>query len=253
MQEVLADLEAVEQGLTPTAVTDEVRRNTTKNSVTAAGTGGYGRSTASNNSALTMDVGDIALPKKNTGLIIGGVGALGIALAAVLWLTGGSADKQSVTAEPQKPTTEVPVAQPTPELGPPPKAEEAPPKVDEPKSEPPPLPVVQVALSSKPDAVEVFSAGALIGHTPLTMPRPKAGEPAVELILRADGYKDLALRITEFSQDKLSVELDKERRRGGAAPARPNEPEKPQRTPDSQPENPQRRPRPQTEVLDPWG
>jgi serine/threonine-protein kinase len=254
MQEVLADLEAVEQGLTPTAVADEVRRNTTKGGTNAAATGGYRRSEAGNTSALTMDVGEVALPKKNTGLIIAGVGVLGIVLALVLWLTGGSDNKQNVTPEPQKPTTEAPVAQPTPEPTPPPKAEEPPAKVEEPKPEPAAEPVVQVALSSKPDAVEVFSSGALIGHTPLTLPRPKAGEPAMELVLRADGYKDVALRITQFSQEKLSVELDKERRRGnGATPARPNEPSNPQKTPDSQPENPQRRPRPQTEVLDPWG
>jgi eukaryotic-like serine/threonine-protein kinase len=250
MQEVLADLEAVEQGLTPTAVADEVRRNTQKG-VTAAGTGAYGRNEAGGTSALTMDVGDIALPKKNTGLIIGGVGALGIALALVLWLTSGSDDKQNVTPEPQKPATEAPVATPTPTPEPP-KAEEPPAKVEEPEPVPQP-PVVQVALSAKPETVEVFSAGALIGHTPLTLPRPKAGEPALELILRADGYKDLALRITQFSQEKLAVELDKERKRGGATtPARPHEPANPQK-PDQQPDNPQRRPRPQTEVLDPWG
>jgi serine/threonine-protein kinase len=248
MQEVLSDLEAVEQGLTPSAVADEVRRNTAKSNAHAANTGRE----VGTNSALTMDVGEVALPKKNTGLIIGGVGVLGIILAAVLWFTGGSDAKQNVAPEPQQPATQVPAADPAPA----PKAEETPPpKVEEPKPEPqavPEPPIVQVALTAKPETVEVFSSGALIGHTPLTMPRPKAGEPPLELILRADGYKDLALRITQFSQEKLSVQLDKERKRGGSQPARQNEPANPGKTPDQQPDQ-QRRPRPQTEVLDPWG
>jgi serine/threonine protein kinase len=247
MQEVLSDLEAVEQGLTPTAVADEVRRNTAKNAVSAAGTGAFGRSETGNTSALTMDVGDVSIPKKNTGLIVGGLGVVGVVLALVLWLSSGSDEKQQVTPELGTPAATAPVAEPTPE---PVKAEEPPAKVDEPPPEPPALPVVQVALTTKPETVEVFSSGALIGHTPLTVPRPKAGEPALELTLRADGYKDLALRITQFSQEKLSIELDKERRRNGSTPPRPSEPANPPRQPDNQPE---RRPRPQTEVLDPWG
>ena len=197
-----------------------------------------------------MDVGDIALPKRNTGLIVTGLGLLGLLLAAVLWFTSGSPEKPSVTPEPAAAGMPEPARPTTPE--PAPKAEEpVPPPVPEPPALPSVEPEVQVALSAKPQVVEVFSAGALIGHTPLTLPRPKAGEPAVELILRADGYKDLALRITQFSQEKLYVELDKERRRGGT-PARPSEPAGPKKTPDA-PDNSQRKPRPPTEVLDPWG
>jgi tRNA A-37 threonylcarbamoyl transferase component Bud32 len=252
MQEVLADLEAVEQGLTPTAVADEVRRNT-KSAIGAAGTG---RHDFGGTSALTMDVGDVALPKKNnTGLIIGGVGVLGLILAAVLAFSGGD-DKPAVTPEPgqQQPAAQGPT-QPAAETKPEPtvdKGEDKPAENKVPEPPPPPTPQVQVALTTKPANVDVFSDGALIGHSPLSIPRPREGEKAVEIVLRADGYKDLTLRITQFSQEKLSVELDKDRRRnnGSAAPGRPDAP--PATRPSEQPED-KKKPRPPTEVLDPWG
>lgn len=241
MQEVLADLEAVEQGLTPTAVMDEVRRATSRG-VSAAGTGRYD---SGNTSALTMDVGEVSLPKKNTGLIIGGLGVVGLIVAALIAFSGGG-DKPAVTPEPTTPAAQAP-AQPAPEPQPEAKPEEKPAEV---VPEPPPAPAVQVALSSKPSS-EVFSQGVLIGHTPLTLPRPKEGEPALELVLRADGYKELSLRITQFSQTALAVELDKERRRNGASPAKPEQPAQEQPKPADN--NDRRRPRQSTEVLDPWG
>jgi serine/threonine-protein kinase len=252
MQEVLADLEAVEQGLTPTAVADEVRRNT-RNAMGAAGTG---RHDVGNNSALTMDVGDVVLPKKNTGLIVGGVGVLGLIVAAVIAFSGGGDDKPSVTPEPGQPAVTASAGNTTPEPKPEAvqKAEEKP---TEKVPEPPPLPVpvVQVALTSKPESVDVYSDGALIGRTPLTVPRPKEGEKALEIVLRADGYKDLALRITQFSQEKLAVELDKDRRRNNNNNAAPNRPEAPAPARPAEPaeDNNRRKPRPPTEVLDPWG
>jgi tRNA A-37 threonylcarbamoyl transferase component Bud32 len=250
MQEVLADLEAVEQGLTPTAVADEVRRNT-KGAVGASGTGRYD---TGNSSALTMDVGDIALPKKNiTGLVIGGVGVLGLIAAAVIFFSGGD-DKGEVKPEPGTPAVTQPAAanpEPKPEVAEDKAAEN---KVPEPPPPPPPPPPpVQVALKTKPESVDVYADGALIGHTPLTLPRPGEGQKPLEIVLRADGYKDLPLRITQYTQEKLSVELDKEkeRRRGsGASPSRP-EPSTPARPEPA--DNNNRKPRPPTEVLDPWG
>jgi serine/threonine-protein kinase len=256
MQEVLSDLEAVEQGLTPTAVADEVRRNT-RGAINAANTG---RHDPGSNSAFTMDVGEVALPKKNTGLIVAGLGVLGLIAAAVFFFAGGGDDKAAVTPEPGQPVVQGSAANPTPD----PKPEVAEKPEDKPAEnkvpEPPPLPVpvpvpvVQVALSSKPGSVEVYSDGALIGHTPLSIPRPKEGEKALEIVLRADGYKDLPLRITQFSQEKLAVELDKDRRRNGnnAAPSRP-EPAAPARPAEPAEDNNRRKPRPPTEVLDPWG
>jgi eukaryotic-like serine/threonine-protein kinase len=251
MQEVLADLEAVEQGLTPNAVADGVRRATMGSGGSASGA----RSDTSNSrAAITMDVGEVALPKKNTGLIVG--------IAVVLALVAGigtfafsGGDETAVKPEPapsgeQTPTPTQPAApDPTPPAPataePEPKAEAEPPAVPEP-------PQVQVAITSKPDAAEVYNAGALIGHTPLEVPRPKAGEPAVELTLKADGYKDLPLRITQFSQQKLSIELDKERRKpGNVAPVRPAEPAKPKTEPEET--KPKTKPHTSTEVLDPWG
>jgi hypothetical protein len=97
----------------------------------------------------------------------------------------------------------------------------------------------------------VYADGRLIGRTPLSLPRPAEGQ-TLEIVLKADGYKDLALRITPYTQETLALELDKEkeRRRGGsgASPGRP-EPSTPARP---EPDN-NRKPRPPTEVLDPWG
>jgi serine/threonine-protein kinase len=247
MQEVLADLELVEQGLTPSAVVDEVRRAT----MGSAGAGSSARSESKNSkAAMTMDVGDVQLPKKNTGLIVGVFAALALALGIGVYAFSGG-EEPTVKPEP----TPAPAASSAPAATePPPAAAEPTPKGGEPDSvpQPPPPPAVHVAINTKPDSVDVYNDGALIGHTPLEVPRPKGGEPALELTLRADGYRDLPLRITQFTQQKLSVELDKERRKpGSVAPPRPAEAPKP---PKAEPEDkPKTKPRPSTEVLDPWG
>jgi hypothetical protein len=245
MQEVLADLELVEQGLTPGAVVEGVRRATM---------GGAGGSSArselsSSKAAITMDVGDVRLPKKNTGLIIGVAAALALALGVGVFALSGGEDT-TVKPEPAAPVQQQPAAG-QPATAEPAQAEPAEPS-PKPDAVPPPPepPAVQVAISSKPDSVDVYSDGALIGHTPFEVQRPKAGEPAVELTLKADGYKDLPLRITQFSQQKLSVELDKERRKPGAVAPAPAQTPKPKPEPE---ETPKTKPRPSTEVLDPWG
>ncbi|HEX5659400.1 MAG TPA: serine/threonine-protein kinase, partial [Polyangiales bacterium] len=77
MQEVLADLELVEQGLTPQAVVEEVKRATARTEAALA-------PRASTGGNFTMDVGSFELPKsKNTGLIIGA------AIVALLVVGGG--------------------------------------------------------------------------------------------------------------------------------------------------------------------
>jgi tRNA A-37 threonylcarbamoyl transferase component Bud32 len=249
MQDVLADLEAVEQGLTPTAVTDGVRRATMGGGANA---GGARSDTTNSKAGITMDVGDIALPKKNTGLIIGIAAGLALLLGiGAFALSGG--EETAVKPEPAAPASgqPTPTTQPAPVDPTPPAAVEPEPKAA-PEPQVPEPPQVQVAINSKPDAVEVYNDGALIGHTPLEVPRPKAGEPALELTLKADGFKDLPLRITQFSQQKLSIELDKERRKpGSVAPARPVEPVKPKTEPEEP--KPKTKPRTSTEVLDPWG
>ena len=193
-----------------------------------------------------MDVGDIALPKKNTGLIIGGaLAALIVVVGLILAFSGDDGDKKVVTPEPPAPTPTAPAAT-VPEPAP-----VEPSKQPETKLAPVAEANVQVTVKSKPDSVEVYSDGAMIGHTPIDLPRPRRGEPALKLTLKADGYKELALSISQYSQPNLTVELDKERRKSnGSTTTKPVEPTKPPEE-DKKPTKP--KPRTSTEVLDPWG
>jgi serine/threonine protein kinase len=239
MQEVLADLELVEQGLTPGAVLDGVKR-ATASGLRPDNTGSM------STSHITMDVGDVALPKKNTGLLIGGGLALvAVVLGLILAFSGGGDDDKVVKPEPSVPQPTAPAAvtpDPVPE----------PVKPPETKPEPPVEANVQVTIKSKPEQVEVFSDGSLIGHTPLDLPRPKRGEAPLKLTLKADGYKELALSISQYSQPNLTVELDKERRKsGGSTTTKPAEPAPKPPEEDKKPNKP--KPRTSTEVLDPWG
>ncbi|MET0285130.1 MAG: protein kinase, partial [Polyangiales bacterium] len=254
MQEVLADLELVEQGLTPSAVVDEVKRATARTEVAVA-------QRASTGGNFTMDVGSFELPKsKNTGLFIG-------AAIVALLVVGGGIYAFSGGSEPE------PSAQVTPEPSPP---VVAPPPTPSPEPTPEPVPTgaatpeptpaaaeeaVQVKITSKPEGAEVFNDGALLGHTPFELERPKRGEPGLDLTLKLSGYKDQPVRVTAYTQEKLSVELDKKRGSSSSSASTPTPaPTKPAVTPAPTPapatkpaEEPRRqRARPSTEVLDPW-
>jgi predicted Ser/Thr protein kinase len=249
MQEVLADLELVEQGLTPTAVVEEVRRATARTEAAMAP-----RSTQGG--GITMDVGSFELPKsKNTGLFIAA------AIVALLVVGGGIFAFAGGREEPA-PAAQV-TPEPPPTVTPPPTPEPAKPE-PEPVAQgantpPEPAPaeeVVRVKIASKPDGAEVFNDGALLGHTPFDLERPKRGEPGLDLTLKLSGYKDQPVRVTAYTQEKLTVELDK-KRGSSASASTPNKPSaQPTPAPAStpKPEEAPRRPRarPSTEVLDPW-
>jgi serine/threonine-protein kinase len=260
MQEVLADLELVEQGLTPTAVVEGVRRasNTgmrsdTRNEVAARGT----------NTGITVDVGGYQVPKsRSTGLIIAGVVvALLLAGGAIFAFSGGGEEPVAVTAEPgttnpTSPTGQGATSAPTPTALPSePVATPTPaPEI----KEPPPLPepVVRVQISSTPAGAEVHKDGSLLGRTPFDIDRPGRGEPGVDLTLKLSGYKDTPVRVTAYTQEKLAIGLDKKRGSSSSSastqkPAAPVVAPKPPEAP--KPEEPRRpRSRPSTEVLDPW-
>jgi hypothetical protein len=108
---------------------------------------------------------------------------------------------------------------------------------------------IKVHLTSAPARVEVYQAGGLLGRTPFSLPRPGNKEPALDLVLKADGYKDLAVRVTYLTQEELHVELEKVRRSSGGT-ARPT----PTPVPSPEEKKPVRKPpsAPSTEVLDPW-
>jgi len=229
MQEVLADLELASAGQTPGAVLDGVRR--------ASGTGT--RPDMTGPTALSMDVGDMQLPQRsNRGVLFG-------AIAAVLVVGGLGAFFATGSSEPTEaaptPVAAAPVAAPTP----PPE----PAKVEQP-STPAPVPQVKVSLKSTPSNAEVYASGALIGRTPLSVPRPSRGEPALDLTLKSDGYKDLSVRIIDLTPEDFPVELEKVRRSSSAPPKVVTPPP----TPAVEEKKPTKRPgnAPSTEVLDPW-
>jgi predicted Ser/Thr protein kinase len=234
MQEVLADLELVEQGLTPQAVVEGVRR--------ASATGSMRTDTMNASSAaLSVDVGDVALPKKsNTGIIIGAVAALLLVGGGAFFALRGGEEPVAVTPEPA-PVQQAAVQPPAPEpVAAPvePKAEEKPAAV-----------AVQVTISSKPSGAEVYASGALIGRTPYQVQRPQRGEPSLDLLLKADGYKDQPVRISNLTQADLPIDLER-RHSGSSSTAKPVEPPKPSADEEKKPVKP--KPAPQTEVLDPW-
>jgi predicted Ser/Thr protein kinase len=258
MQEVLADLELVEQGLTPGAVVEGVRR---ASQVVARGDART--ETASNMGArgttagFTVDGTQFDLPKsKPTGLIIGGAVVLLLLIGGiVLAMSGGEEPKAAVAPEATPTAPSVP-ADKQPEANLPPAVPEPPAATSTPE---PTAPVeeaaVRVAITSEPAGAEVHNDGALLGRTPFEIVRPQKGEPALELTLRLGGYKDAPLRVTPYTQEKLAVTLDKKRASSGSTAATPKPTPVPAAKPEpAKPAEEPRRPRsrPSTEVLDPW-
>jgi serine/threonine-protein kinase len=238
MQEVLADLELAEQGLTPSAVVEGVRR------ASATGTG----LKAGSGSAIQVDVGEVALPKKgNTGIIVGAVAAVVLlGGGAIVALSGG--DKAAIKQEPAP----APAAAKAAPIEPPP----APAPAEPAPAAAPAEELVQVNLSTTPEGAEVYNDGALVGTAPLQIPRPKRGEPALDLTIKLEGHKERSLKVNAFTQTQLTLELEKEkekerRRSGGGSSAKPAEPSKPQAEEEKKPSRPKPA-SPQTEVLDPW-
>lgn len=231
MQEVLADLELASAGQTPGAVLDGVRR---------ASSGGT-RPDMTGPTALAMDVGDVALPQRsNKGIIFGAIAAVLVlgGIGGFMAMSGG--DKPVETPAPT-PVAAAPATTPAPE----------PAKVETPTPAPEPAPVVKVMLKSTPSNAEVYLSGALIGRTPFAVPRPNRGEPALDLVIKADGYKDLSVRIIDLTPEEFPIELEKARKSSSGTA-------KPEPTPTPAPvvddKKPGKRPgnAPNTEVLDPW-
>jgi eukaryotic-like serine/threonine-protein kinase len=250
MQEVLADLELVEQGMTPSAVLEGVRR--------ASQTGSNKEPAPARTSALTVDVGNFELPKsRSTGLIIGGVVfALLLGGGAIFALSGGDETAEvkpeptPVAGGPNTPST-TPSPTPTP-VEPKPTT----PAAEEPKSDPKPAAEqsVRVSVASTPSGAEVYGDGTLLGHTPFQVDRPKRGEPGFDLTLKLAGFKDTAVRVTPWTQDELSIGLERERKKPANSGATTKPPAQPVAKPPEPPKDEPKRPRqrPSTEVLDPW-
>jgi hypothetical protein len=125
-----------------------------------------------------------------------------------------------------------------------------------------------VTITSVPDGVEVWRADELLGNTPFTTPKPREGEPRLELVLRHAGHLDQPVRISSQTAASVRISLREERavssRRSSRGSMRSSSSsstmteavaETPAMTAvTSNPDPPaMMRTRTTTEVLDPWG
>jgi len=253
MQELLADLELVEQGLAPTAVAEPPRAT----SVTSASAGGVPRTTGVRSTTRSASSPpDVELPRnRSTGLVIGGALLVLVGVGAIFAFSGDRKETVVVDAPPA-PAPEQPKVQAGSAATPAPVAAtpEAEPAAQPTTSAPPPVPEapLRVQLTSTPEGAQVHLNGALLGRTPYEIERPKRGEPELALTLKLAGYKDAFVRVSASTQERLALTLEREKRsapapRPRATPATPSAP------PDKAQEEPKRpRPRPSTEVIDPW-
>lgn len=186
----------------------------------------------------------VELPKSKTPLVVG-------AIVIGLLLVGG------VSAALLSPDADVPEAAAS---APPPTPEVAPEREPEPDAAPEVAPeVVLVRIESDPPGATVLASGAIVGNTPLSVPRP-AGTSTQRLEVRQRGFLDAVIEVGATSPEVIVARLEHEARRRRPAP-RPE----PTMTPTSgtrprPPPSPammrRRRPPPpsimNSEVVDPW-
>lgn len=111
-----------------------------------------------------------------------------------------------------------------------------------------------VRIITDPEGVEVWSAGALLGNTPFSVPRPE-DEENLTLLLRQPGYREHEVRLSRLTQEEVRVTLVRERTssstRGGSRSQKTPRPSEPTTTDDGpRPVGPTRPAG--SEVLDPW-
>ncbi len=246
MEEVLADLEKIEQGITPDAVLHAVDRT--------SGAAGRGDPTAT---GLKMRVGEPdEIPQKSRLPLIAGGGllAVGGVVAVVLAMAmGGEAEQVQPPAPPPPPV----VAEPEPEPEPEPEATSSEGgEMEETGSRE----TTTVTVTSEPEGVEVWLGDELLGNAPVEIPRPE-GDERVELTLRRAGYRDQIVRISSLTAESVRLSLEQERR-SRVRRERPRTTRRQEETPvmaappRQEPEPVMATPMrvgPQSEVIDPWG
>jgi serine/threonine-protein kinase len=240
MAELANDLDAVENGLTPKAVVDQVQRSTLGGQ-TVSELDAPGRITVRNGSA-----GGDAIPgrKSLAPIMIGGGLLLAGGVVAFLVMSHG---QDAHVVEPVNPTPQQAAAQPA--LPAPSPTDVKP--VDPKPADPAPAPV-QVTIKSEPSGAEVYRGGALLGNTPLTLERP-TGSDKVEIELRSGGYDTKKITISSMTDDELTLKLSQQRAQSSHRPSPPRAAEPEKEKPRARPERPERAKRGvETEVLDPW-
>ncbi|HEY8432363.1 MAG TPA: serine/threonine-protein kinase [Sandaracinaceae bacterium] len=199
MAELRADLDRIAEGLAPHAL-----------SAPSAPT------SAPSLPAPPVAVGvpiEVERPRR-TGLVLLallGVLVLGGGLgAAVLYFVFADGDPVASVAPPPEPAPP-PAADPPVAPAPDPAPVEAPPPPS--PVEPPPAPAAPatVRLVTDPSGAEVYAAdGTLIGNTPLSMPRPPAGE-SWQVSIRMPGYQERSLTVSALTADEVTIRLERAR------------------------------------------
>ncbi len=221
MAELRADLDVVAQGGTPKAVMEAIE---TASMIGAAPPPGYAPPIARGVANVQVEE-----PKSKTGLMIA------LAVIALLVLGGGGfaaayAFVLSPTPEPVVVADPPPVAPPLVE--PPPVAEgtaedtaEDAPEVT--PTEPAEPVQAMTRLVTDPVGAEVYSAdGALIGNTPLDLPRP-SDDTTLQVTIRMPGFEDRTFTASRLTAAEVTVRLEQVRvaarrgRRQAQAPAVP--------------------------------
>jgi serine/threonine-protein kinase len=241
MAELAADLDAVENGMTPKAVVDQVQRSTLGGQ-TSPELDAPGRITVRNGSP---DGDDIPGRKSMTPIVIGGAIVLvgGVVAFLVMSRPQDTHVVEPASNAPQQATTQPPLPVPTQ-----PTATDVKPADPKPADPAP----VQVTIKSEPAGAEVYRAGALLGNTPLTLQRP-SGSDKVELELRSGGYETKRITISSMTDDELTLKLSQQRAQSSHRPSPPRAAEPEKEKPRPRPERPERQKRGvETEVLDPW-
>ena len=242
MGELLDDLEALEQGLTPKAVVAKVERTT------LAGQGPTTGSDLGVPGRVTVGLGQPAIPGRRPllPLAIGGVVLLLAGVGVFVW-SMSSSDTNVV-----KPASEPPQQA---AAGPAAPAEPAPaaPQAAQPAQQPPAAPQpTEITIRSEPAGAEVYRNNALIGTTPVAVPKP-SGSEQMELELRLSGYEPRTFSITAMTEDDFKLTLSKRSSSHRSSPAHAAPPPS-ENHPPKQPKRPERQKRGvDTEVLDPWG
>jgi len=208
MGEMRADLERVEQGITPQAVRDAVDR---------ASAGSVREGTQ--RTGISVGVGEPAGTAKKSNMLpiaLGG-GLLLVLLAggaAALAFGGGGtteAVEPVVITTPPIPPLVVPVVAVAPVGTNPPNADT---NVAGGTVNTPPVVAAKVTITTTPEGAAVYRNDSLLGNTPFEVDRP-IGDATIELSLRAPGYSDQAVRLSSLTQTSVRIPMERERRAGG--------------------------------------
>ena len=241
MAELLTDLQALEAGATPSAVADQLERQShTQSRLT-------GQSSQATTSRVTLGVGDANIPANSKLPLL-----LGASLAAILVGGGVYALLSGDSSEQAEAKVAAAAPPPAPEK---PKVEEEPAKQEE-------APPAQIQLTSVPKGAEVYKDKALLGKTPLVAFKP-TGKDSLRLTLKLKGYESREIEVLALSPDELSVDLTKIEEKAASTANAPSKATKRSAKPRTKPRQtkpankpasrPNRPSRGQSEVLDPWG